>query len=431
MIPAIQSVHAAATAGSLSAMQRMAQLAQAANLSSAGPSTIVTLGSSLPAISTYNALGLFESLLQLAGTAPNVSDSNAVLAATIAADPAASLATGNSGVAASVDLASLLASNTLTAGDLAALLGNDTVVAGSAIFGAATGSPSLPATIALALTTLLLQDANPRFAVGADVLTVNQTLTRLLASDIKSALAATDIATAISAFLGTTDVLQGMPADLALRSLDRLLSTTDLGFTAALSGLTAQHPLPRLASELTQTRSPLTDSGTNAATAAIASTVSAIATDSSAAASDAATPATASTSASVVPATAVPVVIAAATSTNPTTVDITTTVVAAANPAAVNSASTNATTAQSTAVVAANAGDASAANTTLARSFLEDTATQALANISSNPSYATTAAALYMSAAVFRAHLGAESIPPNLTLRAQPVSAVSRVNVLH
>jgi len=53
MIPAIQTVQGISVATPLTATQRIAQLAQVANLSSAGPSAIVTLGTVTPASVTY------------------------------------------------------------------------------------------------------------------------------------------------------------------------------------------------------------------------------------------------------------------------------------------------------------------------------------------------------------------------------------------
>ncbi|MDD5176365.1 MAG: hypothetical protein PHQ05_08105 [Sterolibacterium sp.] len=79
-----------------------------------------------------------------------------------------------------------------------------------------------------------------------------------------------------------------------------------------------------------------------------------------------------------------------------------------------------------TATMEAVSGTA-AASSNLASNFLADDAAQTLANIASDPSYANIAAALYMSAAMFRSQHAADVALPNTSRSIPPVKELRAV----
>lgn len=244
-IPAVSSVYAAST---LPSSGPISQLAQNANSLIYFPSVILTLGTTSTVPLTYNAAGLFESLLQVADTSQGTATSATAAVSTAntanAAATATTTATGNSATSAA-DLAALT--------ELATIATNATNATNAAVLNASTSLQSLPATTDQAIMALLAPDANASSASGAGTLTADQTLARQKVADLNSAATALNTATTATTGNSTTSV-----ADLAaLLGLDATaISTGALNISANLQNLpttTAQALMALLAPDVNPT----------------------------------------------------------------------------------------------------------------------------------------------------------------------------------
>ena len=264
--------------------------------------------------------------------------------------------------------------------------------------GGASGSAT-----AQALAALLARNFNPSAPNGADALTANQDLARLLAAAPNSATTSTDANAAAASVYDAAGMLLGLPSDGTATAQSNLLFY-ELGRAAAAgtaataaSGTDALLALKSLllanvdltAAAKAAVTSSSASAGTSAGTSGVVSTI-------------ASTPA------------ATPAVTTAADA------------IAATTAAAVSSTTADTANTATAFTATGNAGDTTGASGALTNNFVQDTAAQALANIEANPAYANAVSGLYMSVAIFRAQQ-ALAAGLNAAGSIQPISAVPNV----
>lgn len=393
MITAIQAVPSGYAVSSPLPSGQVTQPAQKAKSLLSVPGVIVTLGATSPLPLTYNAAGLFTSLLTSL-SAPG--------STTIPVD----------------------AANTAgTVTDLAALLGLGATATSSGVPNASDGLQNLPATTSQALTGLLTSDLIPSSAGSADTLAINQALARQLAIDLNSSATGLGATTSAASTFSATGILQGLPPDLRVQALNSLLST-DLGLAAAA-------PLGSIGTAATTTNTGSVSTGiTTAATTATPPNADiALALNSLLLANaNLTTTSTGAVSSGIT-----------GTTTNTGTVSSAIPAVAAAPAAAIPAGTIAATPATATVVAASNATTTAAAGnasntpeaaSTLAGNFLLNSDAQAMANIAWNPAYANSVAELYVNMAISSSKQASAAALPNTTDIVQPVPAVPPVNAV-
>jgi hypothetical protein len=272
----------------------------------------------------------------------------------------------------------------------------ESVLQAAGTSGGASGSVT-----AQALTALLARNFTPSAPNGADALTANQNLARLLAADPNSAATGMDANAAAAKVYDAAGMLRGLPSDSATMVQNSLLSY-ELG-RAAAAGRTGTAATTASGTDATLALKDLLLTNTEltvAAKAAAAGDITDTAADTSSAVSTIRSTAAAA-----------PAVTSAAGA------------IAATTAAAASSANADAASIATTVAVTGKAGDIAGASSALTSKFLLDSTAQALANIQGNAAYANAVSGLYMSAAIFRAQ-PALATELNTADRVQSVSAV-------
>ncbi len=285
-----------------------------------------------------------------------------------------------------------------TMAELVALLGIGATATSSTAADSVSGLQTLPAIIANALDSILAENSSLSFASGADMLTVNQTLTHQSSHLLDTPLTGV-VSSVAESILSPTDVLQGLPSHPSAAAFESLLSA-DPGLASTPANATVRSLQNQLAQVTAQTA------------AAIGATGAAPATPLAAAASTPAAPpalAAVPLSGPAPPLTAAPAAVSAA----------------AVTPAAVAATGKSATTS-----AGLNAGSTATAVDETVSNVNQDFLAQAIATISSDPAYAATAASLYANAAIFRSQQAADVALTIDSIALKPVSPVSTVKAV-
>ncbi len=386
MVTAIQAVSSVNTVSILPPVARVSVLTSEAGTSFVVPSTLVTLGASSAVTDplTYNAAGLFGSLLQL-------NESNQ--ATTNSTEPAAGGVTLN---------------------DLAALLGLDSDTLANTAAGlldAPLNLQSLPASTIKALTTLLEQTVNDT-TNDTNALAVNQALTSLLETALNTG--ATELeATPADSLMNAIDIIRALPPGSTAASIGALI------FNAASdSSLLSPPPL------LTPLTVPVAASNGTLEDIANPDTTVTPAVD---AQLRAATDMTAEATA-VEP--ALETLIARTATAAPATTTRAIAGVTTGNNAGLVTATSEITTGTATATATATTPAATATSAAAAAAATPQLhpAAQALNNISGNPAYAFAAAGMYLSAVISRMQpIAATTRPASAADAPQPVTPMRSI----